>query len=118
MRRAPPRVVASEMKSQLQTWPRCAAFVGGPVETPRRTALRLVGGTRGPRDLARCTCLFPDTISKVIHCRGRRAAAKPSSAAAPAVNNFVECSGACEEFALGQQWPGAQSAEAGTVFFF
>ena len=33
---------------------------------------------------------FPDTISKVIHCRGRRAAAKPSSAAAPAVNNFAE----------------------------
>ena len=33
---------------------------------------------------------FPDTVSKVIHCRGRRAAAKPSSAAAPAVNNFAE----------------------------
>ena len=33
---------------------------------------------------------FPDTVFKVIHCRGRRAAAKPSSAAAPAVNNFAE----------------------------
>ena len=32
----------------------------------------------------------PDTISKVIHCRGRRATAKPSSSAAPAVNNFAE----------------------------
>jgi hypothetical protein len=36
------------------------------------------------------TISFPDTVSKVIHCRGRRAAAKPSSAAAPAVNNFAE----------------------------
>src|SRR4029077_14922808 len=33
---------------------------------------------------------FPDTVSKVIHCRGRRAAAKLSSAAAPAVNKFAE----------------------------
>ena len=66
----------------------------------------------------RSSLLFPDTVSKVIHCRGRRAAAKPPSLAAPAVNNFAEsASGACEELALGQQSPGAQSAEAGTVFF-
>jgi len=40
------------MKSQLQTWPRCSAFVGSPVETPRRTTLRLVGGIRSPIDLS------------------------------------------------------------------
>jgi Transposase len=36
------------------------------------------------------TAALPDTVSRVIHCRGRRAAAKPSSSAAPAVNNFAE----------------------------
>jgi hypothetical protein len=47
---------------------------------------------RSPSSITSSTLpiLFPDTISKVIHCRGRRAAAKPSSAAAPAVNNFAE----------------------------
>jgi hypothetical protein len=40
--------------------------------------------------LSKVTHSFPDTVFKVIHCRGRRAAAKPSSAAAAAVNNFAE----------------------------
>ena len=46
--RLPPRIVASAMKSQVQTWFLCVAFVGSPVEWPRRRIFRLVGGTRRP----------------------------------------------------------------------
>ena len=44
----PPRTVASAMKSHVQTWFRCVAVVGNPVETPRRITFRFVGGTRSP----------------------------------------------------------------------
>ncbi len=44
----PPRIVASPMKSHVQTCPRWLALVGNPVETPRRMIFRLVAGTRGP----------------------------------------------------------------------
>ena len=46
-------------------------FPGSPVEMPRRTTLRLVGGTRSPLDLRnRCTCLFPTGHPS---CRSRAA---------------------------------------------
>jgi hypothetical protein len=57
---APPRIVASAMKSHVHTCPRCVAFVGSPVETPRRTILRLLGGTRSPAArLSRWMCRLP-----------------------------------------------------------
>ena len=48
IRRAPPRIVASAIKSHVHTWFLCVALVGRPVERPRRTSFRLVGGTRSP----------------------------------------------------------------------
>ena len=51
--------VASAMKSHVQTWFRCVAAGGKPVETPRRTTLRLVGGTHNPAAHAIADCGLP-----------------------------------------------------------
>jgi hypothetical protein len=61
---------------------------GQRAQSPGRSGL-ISHGTPLPHHAPR-PFFFPDTVSKVIHCRGRRAAAKPSSAEAPAVNNFAE----------------------------
>src|ERR1019366_4266654 len=67
--KAPPRTVASAIKSQVHTWFLCVALVGSPVERPRRRIFLLVGGTLRPsrrrrRRTWRLPAVQPSCLSK------------------------------------------------------
>ena len=100
IRRAPPRIVASAIKSHVRTWFLYVALVGRPVERPRRTSFRLVGGTRSPSSRRRRrTWRLP---TRQPSCRKSAAIRRYPYRGCAAVRAWIRCTSSCTRL---ERWP-------------